>query len=186
MVKLSSTVEESRIATQHQILSATDQHDITASPWPDIRLNPARHSRLPRGVALHSTYQREHPQRILLIEHDEGLRRSRTKRLMSLGYRVAALAGGEAPPHDLPPHLYDVIVVNAQRSYPVTLHFSERIYPAGPRPLIVVLASSTFQIDAPSLPTVVISEPTAAAAEEKLLAVLRSVAPAKPAKVAQA
>ncbi len=132
-----------------------------------------------------ATYQREHPQRILLIEHEQGLRRSRTKRLMSLGYRVAALAGEEAPPHDLPPHLYDVIVVNARRSS-VTLHFSEKTYPAGPRPLIVVLANTTFRIDAPTLPTVVISEPTTAAAEEKLLAVLRSVAPAKPGTAARA
>ncbi len=137
-------------------------------------------------MALQETQQREDPQRILLIEHDKDLRYSRTKRLMSLGYRVSALATGEAPPHALPPHLYDVIVVNAKRSSPVTLHFSEQTYPAGPRPTIVVLASTNFRIDAPSLPTVVISEATAAAAEEKLLAVLRSLAPGQKTRKARA
>lgn len=120
-------------------------------------------------------YQRAAP-RVLLVEPHDRLRAARAQKLLSLGYRVSALADAESAPAAFPHHLYDVIVVSASDST-VPLHWCERVSRAGATPVIIVLANTLFSIESRFLPAIVISEHTPMAVEEKLLAFLESATP---------
>ncbi len=112
--------------------------------------------------------------RILLVERHEQRRAARAKMLLSLGYRVSALANSDAAPRSFPQHLYDAIVLSADDAA-VPLHWCERMKRSGAKPLLIVLADAMFPMDAKCLPAMVIAEPSPKAAEEKLLAFLASV-----------
>lgn len=114
--------------------------------------------------------------RILLVDPREQRRAARAKKLLSLGYRVSALASSDKPPRRLSHRLYEAVVVSAEDSS-VSLSWCERTNGNDAKPLIIVLASGLFAMDGVSLPAVVITEPTVKAAEEKLLAFLASATP---------
>ncbi len=109
--------------------------------------------------------------RILLVEPHEQRRAARAQKLLSLGYRVSALANTDNPPRSFPHHLYDAIVVSADDSA-VPLSWCERMKRSGAKPVIIVLAKTLFPMDPKCVPAVVIAEPTSKAVEEKLLAFL--------------
>ncbi len=119
--------------------------------------------------------QLAHPRRILLIEPDERLRHTRANRLLSLGYRVSALADGDKLPVRFVPHLYDAVIIDAGDSSQVAFDFCKQGHRTCQPPAIAILADSHFQLDAPTVPAVIISEATEAATDEKLLAFLGSL-----------
>ncbi|HVP42919.1 MAG TPA: hypothetical protein VMS96_05775 [Terriglobales bacterium] len=113
--------------------------------------------------------------RVLLIEPQQSLRRARARRLLALGYQVSAVPAAELAPRAFPPGLYDVIVVGAHDSCPFPSDWYHRTGRADRKPVIVVLASGPFRLEATALPAIVISDQTEEAIEDKLLAFLSSV-----------
>lgn len=111
--------------------------------------------------------------RVLLIEPHEQRRTARAQKLLSLGYRVSALATADSPPRAFPQRLYDAIVVSADDSA-APLKWCEGMKRNGAKPVIIVLANALFAVDAKFLPVMVIAESTPRAVEEKLLAFLAS------------
>lgn len=118
--------------------------------------------------------------RILLVEPQEPVRSARAQKLLARGYQVSALGDGESAPSVFPQRLYDVIVVSAQDSS-LALRWCEQVSGGSATPLIIVMAEGLFSMDSGLLPSVVISEATPQAAEEKLLAFLESARPGCPA-----
>lgn len=111
--------------------------------------------------------------RILLVERHEQRRAARARRLLSLGYRVSALANTDSAPRTFPHHLYDAIVLSADDAT-VPLNWCERMKRSGARPLLIVLADTMFPMDGGCLPAMVIAESSPRATEEKLMAFLAS------------
>ncbi len=73
------------------------------------------------------------------------------------------------------PHLYDAVIIDARDSSQVAFDFSKQENCTSQPPVIVILADKPFQLDAPTVPAIVISEATEAATDEKLLAFLGSL-----------
>ncbi len=111
--------------------------------------------------------------RILLVEPHEQRRAARAQKLLSLGYRVSALANADRPPASFTHRLYDAIVVTAEDSC-APLSWCERVKHNGAKPVLIVLAHTLFSLDSECLPAIVIAESTPKAVEEKLLAFLES------------
>ncbi len=108
---------------------------------------------------------------MLLVESDERIRRASAKKLLSLGYRVSALADGDQIPLRLPCRLYDVIIIGVGDAALVSFRFCEDASP-DVWPAVVVLTNAPFALDAPALPAVVICDELQSARERKLLAFL--------------
>jgi len=108
--------------------------------------------------------------RVLLVEPDAALRATTANTLLAAGYKVSGLADlEEAPP--FVPNLYDVIVVRVDGLHRISLRWCEPADP-GIRPDVVLLADSSFALDAAHLPSLIITEKTQRAIEEELLAFL--------------
>ncbi len=113
--------------------------------------------------------------RVLLIEPDERLRNARASKLLAAGYQVSALPDTEGAPLDMPPRLYDVIVVSVNGDSPASLNWCKQVSRCSRTgPIVVVLADSPFALDATFLPTLVISERTERSIQERLSAFLGS------------
>ncbi len=116
--------------------------------------------------------------RVLMVEPDARVRTARAKALTSAGYKVSAVADVDGTPSNFPPHLYDVIVIDADSKNPAPLDWCKRVGGrAGGAPVVVVLAHSGFAVDATFVPTLVISERSQRDADDRLVAFLAACAP---------